>query len=136
MATNLRNELSPRNKYYISKDRYLELLHFCCQYPEWERSYVLITFVPAKSYKEVKVNGVSDLVETTANKRLALEMKMKMVKETCEEADPTISNYIFLAVTKKLSYVNLKMMYDIPCGRDYFYDRYRKFFWLLDKKRG
>lgn len=23
----------------------------------------------------------------------------------------------------------------IPCGKDYYYDRYRKFFWLLDKER-
>ena len=23
----------------------------------------------------------------------------------------------------------------IPCGKDYYYDKYRKFFWLLDKVR-
>lgn len=24
---------------------------------------------------------------------------------------------------------------DIPCGKDLYYDRYRRFFWLLDKLR-
>lgn len=24
---------------------------------------------------------------------------------------------------------------DIPCSRDMYYDRYRKFFWLLDNAR-
>lgn len=29
----------------------------------------------------------------------------------------------------------LKTKLDIPCGKDMYYDRYRKFFWLLDNSR-
>ena len=39
MATVLRSELSPKNKYYIDKHRYYELKHFCLQYTEWKKSY-------------------------------------------------------------------------------------------------
>lgn len=39
MATVLRPELSPKNKYHIDKHRYYELKHFCLQYPEWKKSY-------------------------------------------------------------------------------------------------
>lgn len=44
-------------------------------------------------------------------------------------------NYIFKAVTDGVSYVWLNMHTDIPCGKDMFYDRYRRFFWLLDGVR-
>ena len=33
----LKNELSGKNKYHLSKHRYLELKHFCLQYPEWKK---------------------------------------------------------------------------------------------------
>ena len=39
MATILRPELSPKNKYHIDKHRYYEHKHFCLQYTEWKKSY-------------------------------------------------------------------------------------------------
>lgn len=42
MATVLRSELSPKNKYYIAKHRYYELKHFCLQYPEWKQTYTYL----------------------------------------------------------------------------------------------
>lgn len=33
-----------------------------------------------------------------------------------------------------LSYETLSTL-EIPCGRGYFYERYRKFFWCLDRVR-
>lgn len=33
MATVIRPEISPKNKYWISKHRHYELKHFCLQYP-------------------------------------------------------------------------------------------------------
>lgn len=38
-------------------------------------------------------------------------------------------------VTEGLSYDALKMKYDIPCCRDVYYAAYRRFFWLLSKRR-
>lgn len=31
------------NKYWISRERYLELKHFCYQYPSWVKNYLLLT---------------------------------------------------------------------------------------------
>ena len=39
MATVLRPELSPKNKYHIDKHHYYELKHFCLQYTERKKSY-------------------------------------------------------------------------------------------------
>lgn len=41
-----------------------------------------------------------------------------------------IANYIFISVTEGKSYATLNP----PCGKEYFYKKYRQFFWLLDKE--
>lgn len=58
-----------------------------------------------------------------------------MVIEACVGADPTLADYILKAVTEGYSYTYLKTMLGIPCGRSMYFDRYRKFFWLLSKAR-
>ena len=58
-----------------------------------------------------------------------------LIRETCDLADPAIGRYIFLAVTENLSYTYLKTKLGIPCGRSMFFDRYRKFFRLLNDVR-
>lgn len=60
--------------------------------------------------------------------------KMRLIEECCYAASDEIGNYILKAVTEGLSYVNLQMMHGIPCSRDMFYDRYRKFFYILSRK--
>jgi hypothetical protein len=52
------------------------------------------------------------------------------------EADKDLYLYLLKAVTEGLSYTHLKTKLDIPCGKDMYYDRYRKFFWLLSEFRG
>lgn len=58
-----------------------------------------------------------------------------MVEQTAIEADADLAHYILKAVTEGLSYSHLKARLEIPCGKDMYYDRYRRFFWLLSKIR-
>jgi hypothetical protein len=72
--------------------------------------------------------------------KIALEMadyseRMKLVETTCKEADPELYDCLLEGVTTGKSYENLAAMHDMPCSRDTYYDRYRKFFYLLSKKR-
>jgi hypothetical protein len=62
--------------------------------------------------------------------------KISLIEKAAEEADKYIYDYIIKAVTEDLSYSYLKSKLDIPCGKDMYYDRYRKFFWILNKLRG
>ena len=39
MSTDIRPEVSVKNKYWISRHRYYELKHFCLQYGEWKQAY-------------------------------------------------------------------------------------------------
>lgn len=58
-----------------------------------------------------------------------------LIRKTCYEADPALGEYIFKAVTEGCSYTYLQTKMGIPCGRGMYFDRYRKFFWLLDDAR-
>lgn len=58
-----------------------------------------------------------------------------MVKQAAIDADPDLYPYILKAVTEELSFTYLKTKPNIPCGKDMYYDRFRRFFWLLDKLR-
>ena len=59
-----------------------------------------------------------------------------MIEKTAKEADNELSEYIVIGVTENMSYDLLRVTYNIPCCKDIYYDRYRRFFWLLNKARG
>lgn len=61
--------------------------------------------------------------------------RVVLVERIAGEADNDLHTYILKAVTEGLSYTYLRTKMNIPCGRDMYYDRYRKFFWLLDNAR-
>lgn len=137
MSTDIRPELSKRNKYWISKHRFYELKHYCLQYKEWQRAYNALstdvhTITP--SIGMINVNrAFNDPTGNTATTRSYYFNKMDEIRRLSKEADPELADYIFLAVTSLQSYTYLKTKLGMPCSKDIFYDRYRKFFWLLDK---
>lgn len=138
MATVIRAELSEKNKYYIDKHRYYELKHFCLQYNEWKKAYAncneSIIFT-AGIERLPSSNVPSDLTAKYAVKKAFYGERIKLIERIAKETDEFLYPYILRAVTEGLSYTNLKTKLDIPCGRDMYYDRYRKFFWLLSESR-
>ena len=138
MATVIRAKLSEKNKYYIDKHRYYELKHFCLQYNEWKKAYVAccesIIFT-SKFEKLPSDNTPGDLTAKYAMRRAQYAEKIQMIETLAKEADEFLYPYILKGVTEGVSYPYLKGKLDIPCGRDMYYDRYRKFFWLLSEAR-
>lgn len=140
MGTTIRAEISKNSKYWISKHRYYELKHFCLQYPEWEMKCreldeLFLTSTSLIKITKDQVKHKNVIADRVIEKAYFLG-KMDLVKRIAIKADNEIYTYILKAVTEGLSYSNLKTKLDIPCGKDMYYDRYRKFFWLLDKERG
>lgn len=132
MTTTIRPELSKKNKWYISKHRYYELKHFCLQYPEWVEQYKTAIRYP-KSINRV-MSGLtewSDPIGESVSKRDICRSKIRMVEDAASKTDEVLGRYILKAVTEDLSYTALKMLYEIPCEKDMYYDRYRKFFYIL-----
>lgn len=128
-------ELSKRNKYYIPKHRYYELKHFCLQYPEWKKQYLMEGFKMEAGLIQAKRNNPQNRpVEIASFSRGDILEKLDKVESCCRLADPALSKWLLLSVTEGVPFTRLKMIYDIPCERDMFYDRYRRFFWLLDRR--
>lgn len=140
MSTVIRNEISENSKYYISKDRYLELLHFCRQYPDWKIQSkalrdTLIGSTGIIANDGVQTSEVTDKTLEQAAKLEEIDSKMQMVDKTLIEAGDDISTYLQLAVTVGKPFKYLQTVMDIPCSKNYFYERYRRFFYMLDKVR-
>jgi hypothetical protein len=138
MATVIRPEVSKKNKYWIDKHRHYELKHFCLQYPMWRKTYAVLNDLGisiSKMEREGSTNIPGDPTGKCAVRKAYYMDRIKLIEDTAKETDPDIYVYILKAVTEGLSYTYLKTRLDIPCGRDMYYDRYRRFFWLLNQAR-
>lgn len=138
MSTTIRPEISKKNRYWISKARYYELKHFCLQYPGWKKAYTdLIEYGVSVSNinNEFRSNEIKDPTAKLAMMKMYCMDRIEMVEKAAIEADKYLYKYILLAVTEGHSYVYLKSRLDIPCSRDVYYEKYRKFFWLLSQER-
>lgn len=139
MGTAIRPEVSTKNKYWISKHRHYELKHFCMQYREWKKAYAEyndLTTPLSMIDRAPTTNKPSDPTATRALMKAYYSERIKLIEKAAKEADNYLYNYIIKGVTEELSYTYLKTKLNIPCGKDMYYDRYRKFFWLLNKMRG
>lgn len=138
MATKIRAEVSLKNKYHIDKHRHYELKHFCLQYPNWKKAYADFDN-PSISLSSIERVPTSNIPGDPTAKRALMKAhyaeKMKMIEKAAMEADQYLCDYILKAVTEDLSYTYLKTRLAIPCGRDMYYDRYRRFFWILSETR-
>lgn len=136
MATLIRAEISQKNKYWIDKHRHYELKHFCLQYPTWKKIYSSIGDITiGNNIMRSRNNSISDPTSKMAMKRLMYKNRIDLVEQAAREADPALYEYILKAVTEGLSFTYLRTKLQIPCGRDMYYDRYRKFFWILSGMR-
>lgn len=138
MGTTIRPEISGKNLYWIDRHRYYELKHFCMQYPLWKASYKQLDGFNGTSPSMIRALAVrSDKspTEACAEARIFYGDRIRMVEKAAEEADPVIGRFLLIGVTEGLSYPHLKARMDIPCGKDTYYDVYRKFFYLLSETR-
>ena len=138
MSMKVRPTISIKNKYWIDKHRHYELKHFCLQYPSWKRTYADLEN-PAISLSRLdgmpSGSAISDPTSRFVMKKTYYSDRIKLIERIAKEADEFLYDYILKAVTEELSYTYLKSKLNIPCGKDMYYDRYRRFFWLLNQAR-
>ncbi len=138
MATVIRPEISTKNRYWIDKHRHYELKHFCLQYPEWKKAYANFSnqSMPLSMIERVPTSNIpGDPTAKRALMKTYYSERIKLIEKAAKEADEYLYNYILKAVTENLSYTYLKSRLEIPCSRDMYYDRYRRFFWILSESR-
>lgn len=138
MATRIRPVISEKNKYWVDKHRYYELKHFCLQYPTWKKLYLALDGFGKKSLDLTMFTSGNKPSDPTAKCAIAKSYyseRIAMVERAAVEADPALASYILKGITEELSYEYLKTKMYIPCSKDTYYDRYRRFFWILNKER-
>ena len=125
-------------KWNITKHAFYEAYHFAMRYNEFMDILRYNTdTVGGFTYGE-KVKSsrdVSSQTEKLAIKRANAERNCRMIEETAKEADKEINSYILKAVTEEgITYRYLRSVMNIPCGKNLFYEKRRKFYYLLSKK--
>lgn len=127
-----------RGKYVLSTAEFFSAKYYALRYNEWLAEYnSLKDSVGAIVVDDMPhgVNNVSTPTERLAIRRTELRNKMKLIEETAAESDPQIGKYILImATTPGMTFARLKAEHNIPCEQDMFYDRRRKFYYLLSKR--
>ena len=133
----MRGIVQKSNKYYLPKHRFYELYHYCLQYPEWLSEYNSIGHASAiRMDGEGGGSGTGDPTYTAAERRLVLRERLDEIEKAAAAADPQLSRWILMAVTQEhASYAYLRNVYGMPCGRKMFYDRRRRFYWIMAKMK-
>ena len=124
-------------KYGISSHRFLELYHHCLQYNEWkeELKYKRDTVHSADVSRGFVRCDNSDATQSLAMRREELSRRCELIEQVAREADADLYQYILKAVTNEnITYNYLQMNHNIPCGKDMYYDRRKRFYWLLSQR--
>lgn len=118
----------------ISKYRYLELKYFALQYSEFKERLIYLESknFPERIFPKTKQSGYCDYVPTLASEIFEVRNKIEAIEKAAKLCDQQIGRFILLAVTNDFSFNQMKMQKGLPCERDMFYDRRRKFFKALD----
>ena len=139
MGHNVIPEISKKSNWHIPKYRFLELKYFCLQYPSWKREVAdLLASYPNFNPENPSTKSNPEFIDKTSDIAIRisnLNSKISLVGKIAKMSDESIADYIIKGVTEGVSFVRLKTYYEIPCERDMYYDRFRKFFWVLDKVR-
>ena len=122
-------------QYGISPARVRELKAFCEQYEEKCGELSSIYSLSSPPFDAPVQGGLpSNVTEQKAIRAMKIQQDINAI-ETCLfaacDGEDNLINPLRKAVTQNLSYIAVGITYE---GRDGFYLRRRKFFYLLDKK--
>lgn len=124
-------------KWGITKHAFYQAYHFAMRYNEFKDilKYKTDTVGSQEMDSMPRGNGIGNATQSLAIVRQQAVKNCEMIEKTAIEADADIYQYILKAVTEEgVTFKYLKTVMDMPCEKDMFYDRRRKFYFLLSKK--
>lgn len=145
----IRTSVSRNHPYYIDKDRYLELKHFCAQIPLWETKLQIMRDRRNSTYglSMTTIGKTNDISRPTENRlptdeELDLDNRVYIFRKALKEVWPdSYGSYLKVIFSNSIidgtSYDKLLALHPelVQITRVTWYMMYRKFFWLLDKSR-
>ena len=130
----VRAKFSPKSKYYISKHVFMICYHFCLNYDEWLEEYNLSVGLNHGGDGEGGGSGTGDPTSSQAIRLAELYKRIEIIRSTAYAVEPSIYEYLLDYVTHDDVTFNKLKAKGMPCERKMFYDRRRKFYWLMSKK--
>lgn len=134
--------MSTRNyytgKYSLDKHEYLTAKHYALRYRKWKDEYkALEDSSRAIRYDvdRVQTSNNFDPVSANAERRAELDKRIHLIEDTARETDGQLFKWILQGVTDEYAtFKYLSSVKHIPCGRRQYYERRRRFFYLLSQK--
>lgn len=124
-------------RYSLSRFEYGYAKWYSLRYNDWLEEYnSLKDSLNGSGFTESVQGGKgSNPTERLATRRKELRDKMLKIENAAFDASDELAEYILIAVTNEdVTFDVLKAKYNIPCERTYYYDKRRKYYWLLAKE--
>lgn len=124
-------------RWKISTHEFYMAMHFAYQYHEWKKELSGLTDTSkAIQYSDMPKGSMDpDPTGELVERRERLVRSIDIIESCAHRADPELYEWIMLGVTNDgVNYDSLLTLKGIPCSRNTYYDRRRKFYYLLSKK--
>lgn len=123
-------------KYKLSRREFGYSKAYSLKYPEWLDEYNrLKDSVGAMNYDSLPGGSgrIDDSTMMLATKRAEIREKMLKVEHAAYDAGGEIAEYILKSVINDWTFEHMKAL-GLPCERTMFYERRRKYYYLLSKE--
>lgn len=122
----------------LTKHEFYTAYHYALQYQDFKNQYSAEAMLNAVNNDGMpRGNNLSDPTYRKAIKLTELSKKIKLIEDTVKEADESIYQWLLIGVTNENCTFNyLQQRMSIPCGKNYYYDKRRKFYYLLAERIG
>lgn len=124
------------SKYYVERELYLTVVHFCRQYPTWIAELSVdpdasraITY----DKERVQTSVTGDVTADLAIRRVKIAEKVKLIDDIAAEVAGSCSKWLVLGACYGVPFFQL-VDQGIPCGKDMYYNMRRKFYYLVSKR--
>lgn len=125
-----------KNKWKLTKHEFYTAYHYALQYREIKDKYKSMIGLSA-----INADGMphgtntSDPTFKQACELEALSKRIQLIEDTVKETDEKIYCWLLKGVTtENISFNYLQQTMNIPCGKNYYYDKRRKFYYILNNK--
>ncbi len=129
--------LSAKSKWYVPKEAFLTVIHFCKQYPEWKTELDALTNTSkgiAYDLDKVQGSGDSDPTADLAIRRAAISRKKDMIDHVAYEIGGEVfCDWLILGICHDYPFHYLQDN-GIPCGKDLYYSMRRRFIYEMAKR--
>jgi hypothetical protein len=123
------------SKYFVEKETFLTVLHYCRQYPLWLAELDAVgTPIRGISYDKDAVQTSPDYDATAelAMRRTAISRKKDVIDKCARRVAGDLSEWLIMGVSHGLTFYQLYER-GMPCSRNTYYSIRRKFYYEMSK---